>query len=158
MDILLDLGLVTIIAVAAGWGLGRAGITRNLAYMVAGVIAGIVLRPVIQPTLVASFDIVTAAALGFVTFGIGEDFTAASLRHMGARGPPSPSCRHWSPSCSSALGPSSWGRQAPFTWTTFYPRRWFWRQQQRRRPQRRRSRSSGVSGRTVLSRRRQAWP
>ena len=87
MDILLDLGLVTIIAVAAGWGLGRAGITRNLAYMVAGVVAGFVLRPVIQPTLVASFDIVTAAALGFVTFGIGEDFTAASLRHMGARGP-----------------------------------------------------------------------
>ena len=87
MDILLDLGLVTIVAVVAGWALGRAGITRNLAYMVAGVVAGFVLRQVIQPTLVASFDIVTAAALGFVTFGIGEDMSVSSLRHMGVRGP-----------------------------------------------------------------------
>lgn len=87
MDILLDLGLIIAISVVCAWLLGRAGITRALGYIVTGILAGLTLQRVIQPTLIAGFDALSGAALGFVTFLIGEDFSARGIRHMGLRGP-----------------------------------------------------------------------
>ncbi len=87
MDILFDLGLIITISVVCAWLLGRAGITRALGYIVAGILAGLTLQRVIQPTLMAGFDVLSGAALGFVTFLIGEDFSGPGIRRMGLRGP-----------------------------------------------------------------------
>ncbi|MCX6086519.1 MAG: cation:proton antiporter [Caldiserica bacterium] len=87
MDILLDLGLIIAISVVFAWLLSRAGVTRVLGYIIAGILAGLTLQRVIQPTLIAGFDALSGAALGFVTFLIGEDFTAMGIRRMGVRGP-----------------------------------------------------------------------
>jgi len=87
MDILLDLGLIIAISVVFAWLLSRAGVTRVLGYIIAGILAGLTLQRVIQPTLIAGFDALSGAALGFVTFLIGEDFTARGVRRMGVRGP-----------------------------------------------------------------------
>lgn len=87
MDILLDLGLIIVISVIFAWLLSRTGVTRVLGYIITGILAGLTLQRVIQPTLIAGFDALSGAALGFVTFLIGEDFTAVGIRRMGVRGP-----------------------------------------------------------------------
>lgn len=86
-DILLDLGLVIVVSIVVAWTLGRVGVTRAFGYIVAGIVAGYALRGLIRPTLTGGFDALSGAALGFVTFTIGQDFTVSGIRRMGVRGP-----------------------------------------------------------------------
>jgi Kef-type K+ transport system membrane component KefB len=86
VDILLDLGLIIAAGVVIMWLL-RTVVARALGYIVAGIIIGTVLRPIVQPTLLTGFDALSGAALGFITFFIGQEFTRKNLRRIGSRGP-----------------------------------------------------------------------
>lgn len=85
MELIQDLGVVLLVAAAAGWACRRAGISSVVGYLAAGLLTGPYTPPFQWVGSVERVRMLADLGLVFVIFGVGLGLSLGRMRRLGAR-------------------------------------------------------------------------